>query len=522
VTPRAARPARSLKGQLLFVVLVTTLVAVLVALGAMVAYDVRLYQKSWEADIRTQAELLGRTTAPALQFDDPQVARENLGLLRYRPGIRAAAIYDQGGARFAEFVAPGAGLALPALPGADGSSFEGGDLVVFQRIVADDRILGTVYLRAAYDLVPRLASYLGIALVAAGLAMAIAYLLSARLQRIVSQPILTIGAVARGAAEDGDYSLRVDKPGDDEIGRLAESFNALMAETQRRTRDLETTIAELGVEIRERTAAELEVSRLNAELEQRVQDRTEQYRVANRELEAFCYSVSHDLRAPLRAIHGFSKVLIGDFPDGLPASARDALSRIIAAAERMGHLIEDLLRLSQVSRGELSRQPTDLAEVATQVVAALRAGEPDREVEVQIWDGMPADADPRLVRTALENLIGNAWKFTSKTARPRIEVGCLRDGGRRVYFVRDNGAGFDMEFADKLFGPFQRLHRADEYPGTGIGLATVARVVLKHGGRIWAEAQEGRGAVFYFTLERDDDGAATAAGHGARSEGVTT
>jgi light-regulated signal transduction histidine kinase (bacteriophytochrome) len=163
-----------------------------------------------------------------------------------------------------------------------------------------------------------------------------------------------------------------------------------------------------------------------------------------------------------------------------------------------------------------------LAEVASHVVTALRAGDPDREVEIQIWDGMKADADPRLVRTALENLVGNAWKFTSKTPEPRIEVGCLRDGGRRVFFVRDNGAGFDMEFADKLFGPFQRLHRADEYPGTGIGLATVARVVLKHGGRIWAEAQEDRGAVFYFTLERDDGGPATAGGRGTLVEGVAT
>lgn len=519
MSPRATR---SLKSKLLFVALLTTLVAVMVALAAMILYDVRLYQRSWEADIRTQAELLGRTSAPALLFDDPQVAHENLGLLRYRTGVLAAAIYDQRGARIATYLAPGVELELPALPGADGSSLQGGDLVVFQRIVQDDQILGTVYLRAAYDLVPRIASYLGIALVAAVLAMSIAYLLSARLQRIVSQPILEIAEVAGGVAERGDYSRRVPNPGDDEVGLVAASFNNLMAETERRTRDLEATIAELAKEVLERTNAEREVSRLNAELEQRVQDRTEQYRVANRELEAFCYSVSHDLRAPLRAIHGFSKVLIGDFPAGLPPAARDALSRITAAAERMGHLIEDLLQLSQVSRGELSRQPTDLAEVASHVVTALRAGDPDREVEIQIWDGMKADADPRLVRTALENLVGNAWKFTSKTPKPRIEVGCLRDGGRHVFFVRDNGAGFDMEFADKLFGPFQRLHRADEYPGTGIGLATVARVVLKHGGRIWAEAQEDRGAVFYFTLERDDGDPATAGGRGTQVEGVAT
>jgi hypothetical protein len=203
----SARAARSLKSKLLFVVLLTTLVAVMVALAAMILYDVRLYQRSWEADIRTQAELLGRTSAPALLFDDPQVAHENLGLLRYRTGVLAAAIYDQRGARIATYLAPGAELELPALPGADGSSLQGGDLVVFQRIVQDDQILGTVYLRAAYDLVPRIASYLGIALVAAVLAMSIAYLLSARLQRIVSQPILD-GGQEEGRQQHGQYAER--------------------------------------------------------------------------------------------------------------------------------------------------------------------------------------------------------------------------------------------------------------------------------------------------------------------------
>jgi light-regulated signal transduction histidine kinase (bacteriophytochrome) len=246
---------------------------------------------------------------------------------------------------------------------------------------------------------------------------------------------------------------------------------------------------------------EQEVLRLNAELEQRVRERTAQLEYSNGELEAFCYTVSHDLRAPLRSIDGFSQALVEDCSKELSEDALGYLARIRSAAERMAQLIEDLLNLSRVSRGDLSQQEVDVGELARRVVADLRHSEPGREVEISIWEGMHACADARLLRAALENLLGNAWKFTSKAARPRIEVGALRDGARSTFFVRDNGAGFDMAYSNKLFGAFQRLHTVSEYQGTGIGLATVQRIVHRHGGRIWADAQPGKGAVFFFTLE---------------------
>jgi len=211
--------------------------------------------------------------------------------------------------------------------------------------------------------------------------------------------------------------------------------------------------------------------------------------------------VSHDLRAPLRAIDGFGQALLEDFPEHLPDEAKRYLSRIRASTQHMGQLIEDLLKLARVSRGPLERRAVDLGQVAQQVVSELQQREPGRAVEVSVWDGMLAEADPHLLRVAFENLIGNAWKFTSKSAKPRIEIGALKDHGRTTYFVRDNGAGFEMAYADKLFGAFQRLHSATEYAGTGIGLATVQRIVHRHGGRIWAEAEIGKGAVFFFTLE---------------------
>jgi light-regulated signal transduction histidine kinase (bacteriophytochrome) len=221
--------------------------------------------------------------------------------------------------------------------------------------------------------------------------------------------------------------------------------------------------------------------------------------------------VSHDLRAPLRAIDGFGQALVDDFPQHVPDAARRYLTRIRASTHYMAQLIDDLLNLARVSRGTLECQSVDLSQLARQVVGELQQHEPGRSVEISVWDGMRAEADPHLLRIALENLIGNAWKFTSKSEKPRIEIGALRDHGSATFFVRDNGAGFDIAFGDKLFGAFQRLHAAKDYPGTGIGLATVQRIVHRHGGRVWAEGDVGKGAVFFFTLAIEREHAPDAA-----------
>jgi len=222
---------------------------------------------------------------------------------------------------------------------------------------------------------------------------------------------------------------------------------------------------------------------------------------ANRELESFSYSVSHDLRAPLRSIDGFSQALVEDIGGHLPDEALSHLDRIRHATRRMGQLIDDLMALSKVGRAEMSRERVDLSEVAEQVVAELRRQQPARQIAVTIAPGLQATADPPLVRLAMQNLIENAWKFTSRRDGSAIEIGQTREGDRGpAFFVRDNGAGFDPEYAHKLFGPFQRLHAVSEFPGTGIGLATVQRIVHRHGGRVWAEGRINGGACFYFTL----------------------
>jgi light-regulated signal transduction histidine kinase (bacteriophytochrome) len=222
---------------------------------------------------------------------------------------------------------------------------------------------------------------------------------------------------------------------------------------------------------------------------------------ANRELESFSYSVSHDLRAPLRSIDGFSQALVEDAGPALAPEARSHLDRIRTATQRMGQLIDDLIGLSKVSRSEMKHERIDLTDLVGQIVVELRRQNPDRQVDVLVRQGMTATGDPQLVRLALQNLIENAWKFTARRPRATIDIGQSRDeDGVTAFYVGDNGAGFDSNYADKLFGPFQRLHSVSDFPGTGIGLATVQRIVHRHGGHIWAEGHTDQGACFYFTL----------------------
>jgi len=246
---------------------------------------------------------------------------------------------------------------------------------------------------------------------------------------------------------------------------------------------------QLKREVEERKRVEAQVQRGNREL-----------LASNKELEAFSYSVSHDLRAPLRSIDGFSQALLEDCADALDERGKSYLHRVRAAAQRMGSLIDDFLNLAKVTRAAVHVERFSLSDLARAVAAELQKTQPERQVDFQIDDGLEATADTRLLRIVLENLLGNAWKFTSKRTHALIKIGAVEAKGAHAFFIRDNGAGFDASYTERLFGAFQRLHAMTEFPGTGVGLATVQRIIQRHGGRVWAEGVVDRGATFYFTL----------------------
>jgi len=288
------------------------------------------------------------------------------------------------------------------------------------------------------------------------------------IHRNVLAPIGRLKRATREVAA-GNWHYTLGVVGDDEIGDLARTFDAM-------THSLQTSFAR--------------IERSNQELA-----------ALNQEIEAFSYSVSHDLRTPLRSMDGFSLALLEDYADKLGDDAKDSLQRIRAASQRMGRLIDELLGLSRVTRAELKLQPVDLSEIVREIADALHLHEPARAVEWQIEDGMHVVADKGLMQIAMQNLLENAWKFTGKTALPVIRVGATGSGGDKEYFVADNGVGFDMAYADRLFGAFQRLHHESEFAGTGIGLAIVQRIFRRHEGRIRVQAEPGRGATFFFRLK---------------------
>ncbi len=256
------------------------------------------------------------------------------------------------------------------------------------------------------------------------------------------------------------------------------------------------------IDISARKATEIELNHYRNHLEELVEQRTKALAAANRELEAFSYSVSHDLRAPLRSVDGFSQVLLEDYTDKLDDIGKQYLQRIRRATQNMSNLIDDLLNLSKLTRSEVNTQSVNLTDIAQEIAHDLQNSEPDRQVNLVIMPNLVADADPKLIRVVLQNLLSNAWKFTGKSEQPEVKFGVTNIDGQNAFYVADNGAGFDMAYADKLFGAFQRLHTQQEFEGNGVGLAIVQRIIARHNGRVWAKAAIGQGATFYFTLPR--------------------
>jgi len=508
----------SLRRKLLVVMLLTTLVAVVVALGAMIAYDLRAYHRGWIADLTAQAELLGRTTVPALEFDDARVAKENLGLLRLQPGIRAAAIYSKNGSVFASYSAGPSSQPLPSAPMQDGALVENGELLVFKQIVDRGQVLGTIHLRARYELLDRVWSYSGIAIIVAMVAMFVALLVSSWLQKIVTRPILAIGEVARDVVARGDYSRRAERISADEVGVLADAFNNMLDETERRTHALE--------------ASNVEVTRLNEELEQRVQRRTAQLESSNRELavatdeaeranrakSAFLATMSHEIRTPMNGVIGMVEVLAHS---RLSEAQADAVRTIRTSAFSLLGIIDDILDFSKIEAGrlELEHAPVALHDLIESVCDTLLPVALDKHVELNLfiapWVPDMVWSDATRLRQVLFNLAGNAIKFGAggplQRGRVSIRVDATENPARLIMRFADSGIGMGPETLAHLFTSFTQaeVSTTRRFGGTGLGLAICKRLVTLMNGQIEVRSALGEGSVFTVTLpfEAADGGA---------------
>lgn len=472
--------AMSINGKLLVIIVLTCGLALLLSGVAIVIADSVLYRRSIRRDLNSLAEIVAGNSTAALAFKNPQDAQETLATLRARPHLVQSCIYTVDSAVFARYVRQGGPSECPHTVETDSERMTGANLFLFYPIILNEKKIGSLYFH--YDL-GEIASQrrLYSALVAAigFVSMLVAMFFSSRLRRLISQPVADLTGTARAVSETKDYSIRAEKQTEDELGQLVDSFNEMLANLQQR---------------------DAELSKAGDKLEQRVIERTAQLEAVNKELEAFTYSVAHDLRAPLRHIDAFSRILAEEAGPHLPSQSNQCLERILQGARQMGQLVEDLLALSRLGRKELALQVTGLNSVVEAVLSDLQPDMKERQIEWKIGKLPFVEADPALVKQVFANLLSNAVKYTRPRDHAVIEVGSLSANGQPSVFVRDNGVGFSMKYADKLFGIFQRLHREEDFEGTGIGLATVQRIINKHGGRIWAEAELDKGATFYFTL----------------------
>jgi signal transduction histidine kinase len=493
-----------IKRKLMTVILLTSGVVLLLACSTFLGVEVLTFRQTMVLNLSTLAKVIAANSTAALAFDNRADAKEVLSALAAERHIVAAGLYDKTGTLFARYpdIAPDEGW--PQHRDRDGYQFERAHFVLQEPVVNANRRLGTLVLKsdlgAMYE---RLSLYGALVAVAIAVSCLVAFPLSSRLQRHISLPLLALADTAKAVSKGKDYSVRVEKFGDDELGRLTDAFNDMLAQIQGQDSALRAREEHLRREVAERMRAEEEVRALNASLEQRVQGRTVELAEANKELESFSYSISHDLRAPLRHIQGYVDMLQRATQGQLSEQVQRYLKTITEASVEMGQLIDDLLAFARTGRAEMTESRVPLDEVVQHTIRGLEMATTGRNVVWQTPPLPPVVGDPSLVKQVLTNLIGNAVKYSRGRDPGRIEIGCAgEEDGRMILFVRDNGAGFDMQYAHKLFGVFQRLHRAEDFEGTGIGLATVRRIVARHGGRVWAEGAVNQGATFYFTLKR--------------------
>jgi len=471
-------PTKSISARLTMMNMLVSAVALLLACAGFFVYDQITFRQDLVRTLSAQAQIIASNSVSAILFNDPAAAGSTLSALRNSRNIVNAGIFTADNRPLAQYSTESNGdiLNIPPLSPQEPETYRIGSqhIVLVRNIVSEGRVVGFVYLRASMqELDQRLRRYALIAAAVLLISLLTAALVSAAFRKSVSQPIVELAQTAQQISRDKDYSIRVaPSSAHDEIGVLVDSFNEMLTELRK----------------------------AHDELEQRVAERTRELLAANRELEAFSYSVSHDLRGPLDAINGFCYVLLTQYGARIGDQPREVVENVRSSARRMAVLIDDLLNLSRVTSTVMRNEKVDLSALARSIMEELCRTAPERNVEFIAPPEAEVYGDAHLLRIAMENLLRNAWKYTSHHKQARIEFGESNVNGRVTFFVKDDGSGFDPQSADRLFQPFQRLHTKAEFPGNGIGLATVKRIIQRHGGEVWAQAAIEKGATFYFTL----------------------
>lgn len=468
--------------KLLRIIFLINGVVLFVACITFFAFEYYLFKVTTKEKIATIGKIISANSTAALAFEDHESATEILAALNTEPHISAACLYDTAAKIFATY--KGDSIGFPA-PGKKGYKFSYSYIEGFEPVIMENRQLGTLYLRsdmtAMYD---RLKLYAFVVVMVLVLSFLVAYILVRFLKKSITAPIISLAETARIVSEQNNYSVRAEKMSKDELGMLTDAFNRMLEQ------------------IEQQNASLLE---FNQDLEQKVRDRTMQLELVNKELEGFSYSVSHDLRAPLRAVIGFTSILEEEYGNILDEEGKRITGVIKKNTAKMGQLIDDLLAFSRMSRQENTKARVNMSAMVQEIKDNIASQANIDNIQWKIHELPVVNANHNMMRQVWVNLVSNAVKYSAKTVHPSIEIGSYSKNGEIVFYVKDNGVGFDQQYSDKLFGVFQRLHSAEEFEGTGIGLALVAKIISREGGRVWAEGEVNKGACFYFSLQAGEN-----------------
>ncbi len=471
----------SIRNKLVLMQVLISFIVVALFFSAFIYSDIRGYKERKVKSTNTIGQIISSSSVSALRFSDSAAVQKLLLQLEVQSDIINATILDKSGNVFAAYTKEGSltHYFTPPPPKAQQFNFTDGYLFSYNSIIKDNERLGTVCIQV--DLLPLnqiIQEEVEIGLILLAIVVGLSFLITIFAQSFITKPLLYLNDVMQSIIKSGDYKKRAVVQGKDEIGALTGAFNEMLKQIEKR----------------------------DNEMEQRVKERTRELEAANKELESFSYSVSHDMRAPLRAVSGFSNLVTKRYADKLDDDGKDALRTINSEAARMGQLIDDLLAFSRLGKKEVQKARVDmnsLVENAVKEIIGLERGELKTSISLDsiTIDKLPdANGDSVLLRQVLINLISNAVKYSGHNPNPKVHIGSFPQNGRTVYYIEDNGVGFDMQYYHKLFGVFQRLHSQPEFSGTGIGLAIVQKIISRHGGKVWAESKLNEGAKFYFSL----------------------